>query len=81
MARVIQYAYENDLNLVVFPHFNNTLKKHFRSMGLMQLKAGRGRFQIKYGWGKEYFTAKKEILEKITLKNSYFVTLQGDAGL
>jgi len=67
-----KYARENSLDLVVFPHFNEALKKHLTGLGLLRVKFLRRR---------EYFKADAPVSNEINGFNSYFVGSQGDYGL
>jgi hypothetical protein len=67
-----EYAKDNYVDLVVFPHFTGTLKEHFDRLGLLRLKFPRRR---------EYFKSDARITPEINERNSYFVGCQGDYGL
>jgi hypothetical protein len=67
-----EYARDSSLDLVVFPHFTEDLKKYFTRLGLLRVKFLRRR---------EYFKADPPISTEINACNSYFVGFQGDYGL
>jgi hypothetical protein len=76
-----RYAGENGLETVVIPNFNPVIERVNRGFGLLQMKKGKGKFQIRYGWGTQYYRHGPAAGGVLTADNSYFTSLQGDAGL
>jgi len=67
-----EYAKDNNIDLVAFPHFTATLKEYFASLGLLRVMFPRRR---------EYFKLDTRISSEINERNCYFVGCQGDYGL
>jgi hypothetical protein len=65
------YARQNSIDLISFPHFNNQIDIYFSRLGLLYMKSERN----------EYLKANPRLAQDLTAENSYFVGLQGDAGL
>lgn len=66
-----RYAHTHALDLVSFPHFNSQMGQQFNQLGLFQTKAEKN----------EYLKASPRLARHLTPETSYFVGLQGDAGL
>jgi hypothetical protein len=75
------YAKKFGIESIVIPNFDLDVKQKCTALGLFQMKPGKGRFRIRHGWKSQYFLAGHKIAGDISSENSYFVTLQGDAGL
>ena len=72
VAKAVAYAREAGFERVIFPHFDTATASLYHSLGLLQGPV----------WTKrEFLKGPREIMERITLENSYFVWAQGDYGL
>jgi hypothetical protein len=69
---VWHFAEKNPIDLVIFPHFTDSLDRHLKNIGLMTTQLGPRR---------DYFKCQEEISNNVNESNSYFVGAQGDYGL
>jgi hypothetical protein len=72
VGKAVDTARQAGHERVLFPHFDERTAKLFGELGLLQGPA----------WTKrEYVKGPKELLDGITVENSYFVRAQGDYGM
>jgi hypothetical protein len=72
VAKAVETARRAGHERVLFPHFDERSATLFGELGLLQGPA----------WTKrEYVKGPKELLDGITVENSYFVRAQGDYGM
>jgi len=67
---IFHYAKKQTFDMVIFPHFTNSLAEDLQSLGLLKLAIRNKR---------EFFLVKDSGAAKITQENSYFADYQGDA--
>lgn len=72
LAFAMRYATKNVCDTIIFPHYNDEIRRTYESIGV-------GKFNVFKR--KAYYKAKSDIIDAITNENTYFVRSLGDVGL